>query len=212
MSFASPPARAGSLPFLLGVLLLLLAPALTAAQHDHGGHSNGMDPSMDMPMTLAHGHMTAFLHFRPGDTLWFEGWVPGKGSSMFAACVGLFLLGIAERWTAALRAGVESAIRREVLGSAGRRKGREDTCIGGKVHPLLRDLVLMRGGTVAPFIVGHAWARFILHGAQAMFTALFMLTVMTFQVGFILSLVAGAGVGEMMYGRFTDAALTQEFE
>lgn len=28
----------------------------------------------------------------------------------------------------------------------------------------------------------------------------------TYQVGFILSLVMGLGIGEMMYGRYTDAA------
>ncbi|KAG6833164.1 hypothetical protein H0H87_010551 [Tephrocybe sp. NHM501043] len=149
---------------------------------------------MDMPMSLASGSMLSYLHFTPGDVLWFEGWVPGRGSTLFGACVGLFLLGIAERWAAALVAGVKAAT------AAGSKK-QENCC-----EPLLRDVLLMRGGTAAPFVLEHSWARFVLHVAQATFHVLFMLTVMTFQISFILSIVIGAGVGEMLYGRFTDAA------
>ncbi|KAG6917201.1 hypothetical protein DXG01_003405 [Tephrocybe rancida] len=155
---------------------------------------------MDMPMSLASGTMLSYLHFTPGDVLWFAGWVPARGRTLFGACVGLFLLGIAERWTAALSAGVGAAQGRDV----GRtRKSKAENCCE---TPKLRDIILMRGGTAAPFVLEHAWAQFVLHCAKATFNALFMLTAMTFQLSFILSLVIGVGVGEMMYGRFTDAA------
>lgn len=96
---------ATALPILLTLSLL----ATVNAQHDH---ANGFDPTMDMPMSLASGNMLAYLHVMPGDTLWFQGWVPGKNSTLFSACVGLFVLGLLERWVAALRAALEVAIEK----------------------------------------------------------------------------------------------------
>jgi copper transporter 1 len=101
--------------YFLSIFPTLLAFSLlttTNAQHDHDGDVNGLDPTMDMPMSLASGHMLAYLHVIPGDVLWFQGWVPGKNSTLFGACVGLFVLGLLERWVAALRAALEVAILR----------------------------------------------------------------------------------------------------
>jgi len=165
--------------------------------------TDGFDSSMDMPMSVAQGTMTSFLHFKPGDTLWIQGWVPGKSGTLFGACLALFLLGIAARWTTALRAGIEAAILKTYSGNERLRKPSDI------VSPTIKDIFFMRSGTLAPFVVSHAWARLILHGAQATFTVLFMLTVMTFQVSFILSLAIGVGFGEMMYGRFIDAARSE---
>ncbi|KAF8055178.1 CTR copper uptake transporter [Lyophyllum atratum] len=194
---------ASLLPFLLSLFL----PALTYAQHAHSS-TNGLDPAMDMPMSLAHGHMSPFLHFAPGDTLWLDGWVPGRGSTLLGACVGLFLLGVMERWVGALRMGVEGALRRDLVGQRKRRNSMsipEKRESSEETTHRLRDVLLMRGGTAAPFVLSHAWARFLLQCTQAALAFLFMLAVMSFQVSFILSIVIGLGVGEMMYGRFTDA-------
>lgn len=173
-------------------------------------HDNGFDDSMDMPMPLAVGNMLSYLHFTPGDVLWFNGWVPGKGSTLFAACVGIFLLGIAERWFTALRAGMELAVARDIQVIKRKKElGEEKKTEKCDQCQSLADVLFMRNGTAAPFIVDHAWVRLILHGAQATISMLIMLTIMTFQVSFIFSLAIGVGVGEMMYGRFTDAAHAQ---
>ncbi|TDL18276.1 hypothetical protein BD410DRAFT_693465, partial [Rickenella mellea] len=66
-------------------------------------HDNGMDMSMDGPMSLAAGHMMAYLHFTPGDMLWFLSWVPQSAGAMVAACIGLFLLAVVERWISVCR-------------------------------------------------------------------------------------------------------------
>ena len=71
---------------------------------------NGIVPSMDMPMNLAQGNMLPYLHFTLGDILWLQGWVPGRSTTLFAACVGLFLLGLLYRWIVALRAALEVGI------------------------------------------------------------------------------------------------------
>jgi Ctr copper transporter family len=72
--------------------------------------TNGIDPSMDMPMNLASGRMIPYLHFTPGDVLWFQGWVPGRSTTLFGACVGLFVLALLHRWIVALRAALELGI------------------------------------------------------------------------------------------------------
>lgn len=80
-------------------LLLTLAFATLVAAHD-----NGMDMSMDGSMDLAMGQMLTYLHFTPGDMLWFLGWVPQSAGAMAGTCIGLFLLGVVERWFAACSA------------------------------------------------------------------------------------------------------------
>jgi len=169
--------------FLISSLFVAAAYA-----HNHGGDTIQGDTAMDM----AAGTMTAFLHLFPGDTLWIDGWVPGKSSTLWGACVALILLGIGERWVAAARAGVERSIAFE---------NNEKAC---KDYSILEQTVLFKGA--APFLLSHAWARGSLQMIQATLGFLFMLAVMTYQVGFILSLVLGLGIGEMLYGRFTDAA------
>jgi len=78
-------------------------------------HADGMDMSMDGPMSMAEGHMTPYLHFQPGDTLWFLGWVPESKGVMVGACIGLFLFSLVERWLAAVRAGAEVFWRRRYV-------------------------------------------------------------------------------------------------
>ncbi|KAG6884693.1 hypothetical protein C0993_008894 [Termitomyces sp. T159_Od127] len=193
------------LPLFQSILLALFYTASRVAAHD-----NGFDDTMDMPMPLAVGNMLSYLHFTPGDVLWFNGWVPGKGSTLFAACVGIILLGIAERWFAALRAGMELAVVRDVQVIKRKKESGEkkktEKCAQCQS---LTDVLFMRNGTAAPFVVDHAWVRLIAHGIQTTISVLIMLTVMTFQVSFIISLAIGVGVGEMMYGRFTDATNAQ---
>lgn len=69
--------------------------------------SNGMDMSMDGAMDLSSGNMLSYLHFTPGDTLWFLGWVPSSKGAMVGVCIGLFLLALVERWLAAVRGVME---------------------------------------------------------------------------------------------------------
>ena len=72
-----------------------------------------MDMSMDGGMQLMVGNMLSYLHFTPGDTLWFQGWVPASSDTMVGACIGLFLLALVERWIASIRATMEIAWRKQ---------------------------------------------------------------------------------------------------
>ena len=95
---------AASLFFFSGVLLV--------AAHSS---TDGMDMSMDGSMSLASGNMVPYLHFTPGDVLWFQGWVPKSPGAMFGACLGLFLLAIVERWIAAMRSLAEAYWRKRCV-------------------------------------------------------------------------------------------------
>ena len=53
------------------------------------------------------GNMIMYLHFTPGDNLWFYGWAPRTAGAMGGTCVALFLLALVERWLSALKACAE---------------------------------------------------------------------------------------------------------
>ncbi len=70
-------------------------------------HDNGMDMNMDQGVSMNMGNMLMYLHFTIGDNLWFFGWAPGTAGAMTGACIGLFMLAIAERWLVAMRGVIE---------------------------------------------------------------------------------------------------------
>lgn len=46
---------------------------------------------------------TPYLHFTPGDYLYFKNWQPTSAGAMAGACIGLVVLALFERWLAATR-------------------------------------------------------------------------------------------------------------
>lgn len=78
-------------------------------------HDNGMVMSMDQGMSMSSGNMIAYLHFTPGDNLWFIGWAPRTAGAMVGACIALFMLSIAERWLAAIRGVMEAHWRTRLV-------------------------------------------------------------------------------------------------
>ncbi|ETW79597.1 copper transporter [Heterobasidion irregulare TC 32-1] len=168
-----------------------------------------MDMSMDGGMSLSMGNMIMYLHFTPGDNLWFLGWVASSPGAMVGACIGLFMLGMVDRWLGAMRAVMEMHwhARAQIalsnkLNSHALPTSRE----GGlqKGPSPLRNFVSHRAAL--PFIPAHDISRGIVHVTQTLLSFLFMLAVMTFQVGFILSIVVGLGVGETLFGRYSHHA------
>ncbi|KIJ64232.1 hypothetical protein HYDPIDRAFT_90731 [Hydnomerulius pinastri MD-312] len=158
--------------------------------------TNGMDMSTDGPMNLAMGNMLTYLHFTSGDTLWFLGWVPKSAGAMIGACIGLFLLAILDRWLATCRALMEFHWSASILVADKLNVSPAQELSGvGKFRRL-----------TPPFISSHDITRGVMFAAQALLNYLFMLTVMTFQLGFIFSLVIGLGVGETLFGRFSPSA------
>ncbi|THH16048.1 hypothetical protein EUX98_g9366 [Antrodiella citrinella] len=186
--------------------LLIVAPLVLA-------HGNGMDMSMDDAMSLTTGRMLTYLHFTSGDNLWFLGWVPKSSGAMVGACVGMLLLGILDRWIAACRAVMEMHwAKRGLILEVNRRNAKglpvatptserfSTTTSGQFVNALT-----MR--TVSPFVFWHDFTRGFMYFGQASLQFAFMLAIMTFQLGFILSLVVGLGIGETLFGRYASHAV-----
>lgn len=154
---------------------------------------NGMDMSMDGGMSLAVGNMLSYLHFTPGDNLWFLGWVPKSSGAMVGTCIALFMLALIERWIAACRGVMEL------------HWGQQATIIASDKLNTLPTQSFPIGSIKRfnpPFIPAHDITRGVMFAAQTLLGYLFMLTVMTYQLGFIFSLVVGLGVGETLFGRF----------
>ncbi|KAF8342479.1 Ctr copper transporter family-domain-containing protein [Amanita rubescens] len=191
----------------LTVLLTILLPFVCA----QGMSGMGMDTGFGSNSSTM---MTSFLHFTPlGDTLWFQGWAPKSPGAMVGACIGLFLLAIFDRWLAAGRAMAEMSWRESAQLAAIARLDLSKESTNQKPgpadrSPILRALSLRSGPYAPPFIPSQNLARGALHTVQTALLYVFMLAVMTFQVGFIISICLGAGVGEIMFGRFIASAST----
>ncbi|KAH9926640.1 CTR copper uptake transporter [Epithele typhae] len=170
-------------------LVVLASLAVRAAAH---GDTNGMDMSMDGGMDLAAGNMLMWFHFTPGDILWFYGWVPRSTGAMVGACIGLFLLAMVDRWISAARAVMEAHwSKRAQIVQADRANARSSD--GGKPAAFAR---------VPPFIATNDLARGALHAVQSALHFAIMLALMNFQLAFFISIVAGLGVGETLWGRY----------
>ncbi|KAG1847158.1 CTR copper uptake transporter [Suillus subalutaceus] len=177
---------------------------------------NGMDMPMDDGMTLAVGNMLSYLHFTPVDTrglyllnciqgalltgqytVWFLGWVPQSSGAMVGTCIALFMLALIERWIAACRGVMDSHWGQQAIIIASDKLN---------TLPTQSSPIGFIKRFTPPFIPAHDITRGIMFAAQTLLGYLFMLTVMTYQLGFIFSLVVGLGVGETLFGRFSGIA------
>ncbi|KAJ7054291.1 CTR copper uptake transporter [Mycena amicta] len=179
-----------STPMWLLTTLLALA-SVAAANNPIRRSVNGMDMTMDDGMTMANGTMLPMLHFSLGDTLWFQGWVPQTRAAVFGACVGLFVLALADRWLAAVRSMAEANWRRSRAAVA------KDKDCDDKTKKSRRIRL-----QAPPFVLAHDLTRGAMHALQTAFVFAFMLAVMTFQGAFIITIIGGLGVGEMLFGRY----------
>ncbi|KAH8999695.1 CTR copper uptake transporter [Lactarius hatsudake] len=184
-------------------------------------HDNGMDMNMDQGMSMSMGNMVMYLHFTPGDNLWFLGWAPRTAGAMVGTCIGLFMLALAERWLSAMRAVMEAHWRT--------RFGLSSLPHAVLMYSLYSAQIVLANNLntssvatsdkpsskssqpsydtfrrrVPPFILSYDVPRGIMRMALASIGFLFMLAVMTFQLGFIFSIVIGLGVGETLFGRYS---------
>ncbi|KAH9061864.1 CTR copper uptake transporter [Lactarius vividus] len=167
-------------------------------------HDNGMDMSMDQGMSMSMGNMVMYLHFTPGDNLWFLGWVPRTAGAMVGTCIGLFMLAVAERWLSAMRAVMEGHWRTRAQIMLANNYNTSRVAMSdkpsSKSSQVSYDTFRRR---IPPFILSYDVPRGIMRMVFASINFLFMLAVMTFQLGFIFSIVIGLGVGETLFGRYS---------
>ncbi|KAG8773152.1 hypothetical protein FRC12_002699 [Ceratobasidium sp. 428] len=185
----------------LALAILSVLPSFALAQHVHGG-ADGAGGVMMIP----------YLHFTPGDALFFKEWVPKSSGAVGGACVGLFILAILQRCVSAMRGVMDQHW-----------KHRSDALVAARFVRLREsvtstDKVSEEGGccttenmptqtpaprpTLPPFILSHELARGGMQILQSFFGYALMLAVMTFNAAFIISILLGLGVGEVLFGRF----------
>jgi len=177
-------------------------------------HGNGMDMNMDQGMDMNMGNMIMYFHFTLGDNLWFLGWAPRTAGAMFGACIGLLILAIAERWLVAMRGVMEGhwRTRAQIALSNKLNASVVATSCDECTKPSLKEDETPQAAPprpnvpwhqAPPFIVAYDIPRGIMQLVVASINVLFMLTIMTFQLGFIFAIVVGLGIGETLFGRYS---------
>jgi len=167
-------------------------------------HDNGMNMNMDQGMSMNVGNMIMYLHFKPGDNLWFLGWAPTSVGAMIGTCIGLLMLSITERWLVAMRGVMDAhwrtraqvALTNKLNTSAVGISPDERTRPPSQAPRLPLDVAM-------PFVLAYDVPRGIMRIALASINFLLMLTIMTFQLSFIIAIVIGLGVGEALFGRYS---------
>ncbi|EAU87464.1 copper transporter [Coprinopsis cinerea okayama7 len=192
-----------TLPLQLTLITITFLVSSVRAQHE------GHDMDWGMPDHSMGDHsMTPYLHFSVGDHVWFKEWVPKTKGAMFGACLGLFLLAIVERWLAATRAVANLWWRMrtaELLDYIHDQHATVEEKGKSPESTPPTSIRKFRTRFSAPFITLNEVSRGVLYAAQSLLMFAFMLVVMTYQGSFLISIVLGLGVGETLFGRFTNA-------
>ncbi|PPQ90423.1 hypothetical protein CVT25_014941 [Psilocybe cyanescens] len=185
-------------------------------------HNHGTTTSTSGASSSIHDMMVPYLHFTGGDFLFFEAWQPTSAGAIAGACIGLAMLAIIERWLSATRnvfnahwrrrAFDQTAVRDQVV--TGRTVSSErghDSIENLDTHekeaseaaaqPLAKSKVKPRLRTITPFIAAYDIPRGLLYGLEMLLMYLLMLAVMTFQAAYMISIVLGLGIGEILFGR-----------
>jgi len=162
--------------------------------------------------------MMPYLHFTGGDNLFFKSWRPSSDGVIAGACIALVVLAILERLLSSIRGAMEARWRRSALDLIADRTlekdmlpskqpvaKEEDIC---ECDPdSMRPAIVQQRRTIPPFVLSNDATRGALYSLHALLSYALMLAVMTFQAAYIISIVLGLGLGEMLFGRIACAHL-----
>lgn len=163
--------------------------------------------------------MTPWLHFSGGDYLIFEAWMPESKGAIAGACIALVAFCILERWISAFRRQMEIQWGSRALAlilqtqhtstdvqhvddkAKDPSDGIDAIEEGSSSLPITPARVRSRQRLVPPFIPMHDITRGIFQAVQSLFSYTLMLAVMTFNASYIISIVVGLAIGEVLFGR-----------
>ncbi|KAF5374364.1 hypothetical protein D9758_004714 [Tetrapyrgos nigripes] len=149
--------------------------------------------------------MMPYLHFTKGDILLFDTVAPSSPGAIFATCLIMFLLSILDRYAHAARRGLERqlALRANQLIVNYPTTFPEDFSATGKASVTLPAAESNPCCTPpqSRFILSHDLSRGVMTGFEITLHYLLMLVVMTFNASYIISIILGAVVGEIAFGR-----------
>ncbi|KAF8624804.1 hypothetical protein AX15_005693 [Amanita polypyramis BW_CC] len=173
------------------------------------GMDMGSSPSNStslMMMTM----MTPYLHFTGGDYLYFEPLHPSSAGAIAGASIFLVFLAILERLLNAARSSLEVYWRKRAILLTSRINGPGGPGLTRQLtiqsFPKNEDMDVVTYGTslrtIPPFIAAHDIPRGIIYAFQAFLLYALMIAIMTFQAAYVISIIVGLGLGEVIFGRF----------
>ncbi|KAG9123224.1 hypothetical protein FRC07_000079 [Ceratobasidium sp. 392] len=190
-----------------------------------------MTNAMDMPGMSSSSSsqstgamMIPYLHFTGGDYLYFAGIAPTSKGAIAGACIALVFLTIIERAVAGARGIFELKLAERKRNLSAQKQDTqparpelETPAVGKNECDItsspgstlqssptfsLQPLPVQRQRMMAPFSWTHELIRGVLFVVQSFFLYTIMLGVMTFNAGYIISIIAGSAIGEVLFGRF----------
>ncbi|EKM60886.1 uncharacterized protein PHACADRAFT_247104 [Phanerochaete carnosa HHB-10118-sp] len=185
--------------------------------------------SSSMPMSTSDTSMSMdsmmvpWLHFTGGDNLFFKSLHPSSHGAIAGACIALVLLGIFDRWLSAMRGVAQARWVQSVRAMTTRSPASSQPGIGSDWVPTkegekqiddVKPVPSERSSLVnsarvsrssPPFLLSHDVPRGIAFACQALLGYTLMLAVMTFQAAYIISILVGLGIGEVLFGRLGSA-------
>ncbi|KDQ63867.1 hypothetical protein JAAARDRAFT_189392 [Jaapia argillacea MUCL 33604] len=165
--------------------------------------------------------MTPWLHFTGGDDLYFHSMHPSSKGAIAGACIVLVALAIFERWIAAIRHVKQAQWREQALSMIARPSApiheRKESPPPAELADRETDITIQslpndspspipghihrHPRLVPPFIAAYDLPRGAMYASQALLGYTLMLAIMTFQAAYIISIIVGLGIGEMVFGR-----------
>ncbi|KAF8761724.1 Ctr copper transporter family [Rhizoctonia solani] len=187
-----------------------------------GVQAMDMSGSSSSSSSGAMAMMIPYLHFTGGDYLFFDAVAPASRGAIAGACIVLAILAVTERAIAGIRGIFTMYVAEGIVswGTAGERLAvvsGEPPCTGKVIEIdvstgstgsqassefTICPLPAQRKRSMPPFSWSYELTRGGLFIVQSFFVYAIMLGVMTFNAAYIISIVAGTAVGEILFGRF----------
>ncbi|CAE6442391.1 unnamed protein product [Rhizoctonia solani] len=194
----------------LNILTLLFLATVALA---HGGEeepTKSVDatvPEMGMDMGSEMMMMTPYFHWMANaDALYFKAWVPRTSGALAGACIGLFFLALFERFLGGAKGLMEAWWRRQQASTATRALVTPDNASihsHSKSIESGRDYLMSASAMplVAPFEPMRDLIRGAMQAVQSLIGFFLMLSVMTYNAAFLISVILGLGIGEFVFAR-----------
>ncbi|KAH8120234.1 Ctr copper transporter [Phellopilus nigrolimitatus] len=155
--------------------------------------------------------MIPYLHFAGGDALFFKQITPSSKGALAGAAIFLFFLAMLERFIVAMRAVMEARWRQRaktfLVGPDVPLKDNSGQCHDDK-DSRISVISATKTRTIPPFIASHDFPRGAIHAVQSLVYFALMLAVMTFQAAYVIMIILGLGIGELVFGRVAVRSLS----
>ncbi|QRV77973.1 copper transport protein CTR2 [Ceratobasidium sp. AG-Ba] len=187
--------------------------ALSSVVLAHGGAPETPSPDTSLSATTgAQTNMPSMMMMTPyfhwmgdADALYFKAWVPRSVGALIGACIGLFFLAVFERFLASAKGLMEAWWRRRQAAIYARTLVTPDNASTHSHSKSIESASAYLVNTPPPMIPAFEpvqdLARGGMQAVQSLIGFFLMLSVMTYNGAFLISVVLGLGVGEVVFAR-----------